>query len=112
MTIFTNARLIDPEVQTDTLGWLRVEGDEVVGRWLTREVGRLAGGGSQTNYAIYHDRYVRTAEGWRFKERRYEFLLVSDEQVRGSFHRPDGRWRPSACSPCAAATGSLTRLDR
>ncbi|WP_417279189.1 dihydroorotase [Celeribacter sp.] len=29
MTIFTNARLIDPEVQTDTLGWLRVEGDVI-----------------------------------------------------------------------------------
>ncbi|MBW6417870.1 dihydroorotase [Celeribacter sp. PS-C1] len=29
MTIFTNARLIDPETQTDTLGWLRVEGDVI-----------------------------------------------------------------------------------
>ncbi|NVK47550.1 MAG: dihydroorotase [Rhodobacteraceae bacterium] len=29
MTIFTNARLIDPEVQTDTLGWLRVDGDVI-----------------------------------------------------------------------------------
>ncbi|WP_226554519.1 dihydroorotase [Celeribacter naphthalenivorans] len=29
MTIFTNARLIDPEAQTDSLGWLRVEGDVI-----------------------------------------------------------------------------------
>ena len=26
MTIFTNARLINPETLTDELGWLRVEG--------------------------------------------------------------------------------------
>ncbi|WP_417270864.1 dihydroorotase [Celeribacter sp.] len=32
MTIFTNARLIDPEALTDTLGWLRVEGDRIAER--------------------------------------------------------------------------------
>ncbi|MBU2891459.1 dihydroorotase [Celeribacter halophilus] len=29
MTIFTNARLIDPEAQTDTLGWLRLDGNVI-----------------------------------------------------------------------------------
>ena len=32
MTIFTNARLIDPEALTDTPGWLRVEGDRIAER--------------------------------------------------------------------------------
>ena len=29
MTIFTNARLINPETLTDDLGWLRMEGDVI-----------------------------------------------------------------------------------
>ncbi|MCA0044302.1 dihydroorotase [Celeribacter litoreus] len=32
MTIFTNARLIDPETQTDEIGWLRVEGPTIAER--------------------------------------------------------------------------------
>lgn len=32
MTIFTNARLIDPEAQSDELGWLRVEGSVIAER--------------------------------------------------------------------------------
>ncbi|WP_439103443.1 dihydroorotase [Celeribacter marinus] len=32
MTIFTNARLIDPEALTDQLGWLRVEGNRIAER--------------------------------------------------------------------------------
>lgn len=32
MTIFTNARLIDPETLTDDIGWLRVEGDVIAER--------------------------------------------------------------------------------
>lgn len=31
MTIFTNARLIDPEAQTDTPGWLRLDGNVIAG---------------------------------------------------------------------------------
>ena len=29
MTVLTNARLIDPEAGTDTLGWLKIEADEI-----------------------------------------------------------------------------------
>ncbi|SFJ82903.1 dihydroorotase [Celeribacter neptunius] len=32
MTIFTNARLIDPEAQSDEIGWLRLDGDVIAER--------------------------------------------------------------------------------
>ena len=56
-----------------------------------RELGRRADGGSQSNYALYHDRYVRTPEGWRFAERRYEFVLLSEEEVAGRYSAPGTR---------------------
>jgi hypothetical protein len=40
------------------------------------------------NYAIYHDRYERTAEGWKFAERVYEVLYVDTTPLAGSGRRP------------------------
>ncbi|HVC03160.1 MAG TPA: nuclear transport factor 2 family protein [Candidatus Acidoferrales bacterium] len=49
-----------------------LEGDTAVGRAYVSEFGRFRDGSSQMMYAIYHDRYRRTSEGWRFAERVYE----------------------------------------
>jgi hypothetical protein len=42
------------------------------GRAYLCELGRFRDGSLQLNYAIYHNRYQRTAEGWQFTERIYE----------------------------------------
>ena len=75
-------------IQAPQYGLIAVDGDEGSGRWLVRELGRRNDGGSQSNYAFYHDRYVRTVNGWRFAERRYEFVLLSDEEVAGRYSIP------------------------
>ncbi len=36
------------------------------------------------NYAIYHDRYRRTADGWKFAERVYEVRYLDTAPLTGS----------------------------
>jgi uncharacterized protein (TIGR02246 family) len=53
-----------------TFGSLDVDGDVASGTWVVEEATRDADGHGFAFTADYHDRYVRTAEGWRFAERR------------------------------------------
>jgi hypothetical protein len=48
------------------------------------EVIRLLDGTSEQNYAIYHDRYQRTADGWKFTERVYEIPYHDTTPLTGS----------------------------
>jgi len=41
-------------------------------------------GNSQLNYALYHDRYERTPEDWRFAERAYEIRYLDTTPLAGS----------------------------
>ena len=40
--------------------------------------------GSHRNYAVYHDRYRRTGEGWKFTERVYEIRYLDTTALAGS----------------------------
>ena len=75
-------------VQAPQYGIITLDGDAATGRWLTHEVGRQPGGRSQRNTALYHDRYARTPDGWRFAERAYRFLLLDDSPVPGDYTSP------------------------
>jgi ketosteroid isomerase-like protein len=59
-------------VQTTHPGAIQIDGDTASGRAYIHELGRLRDGRSVLNYAIYHDRYQRTEDGWKFTERVYE----------------------------------------
>ncbi|MFC5643207.1 nuclear transport factor 2 family protein [Kitasatospora cinereorecta] len=59
------------------------------------ESGRLHDGTSHLNYALYHDRYRRTRDGWRFTERVYEIRYVDTSPLPGSAPR---RLTGTACS--------------
>jgi hypothetical protein len=48
------------------------------------ELMRGRDGGSHLNYAVYHDRYRRTPDGWRFTERVYEIRYVDTSPLAGS----------------------------
>lgn len=52
---------------------LTVDGDAATGRWVVDEETSDANGKTFAFSADYHDRYVRTADGWRFAERRLVF---------------------------------------
>jgi hypothetical protein len=76
--------LWDYFVQTVHPGTIRLEGDTAVGRSYVSEFGRFRDGTSVLNYSVYHDRYRRTREGWRFAERAYEVRYLDATPLTGS----------------------------
>jgi ketosteroid isomerase-like protein len=79
--------LVDFLVQNTHPGVIRLDGDTASGRAYMQEIGRLRDGRSELNYAIYHDHYQRTAEGWKFTERVYEVRYQDHSPLAGSVPR-------------------------
>jgi ketosteroid isomerase-like protein len=71
-------------VQNTHPGIIQLDGDAATGRAYMSEVIRLFDGTSELNYAIYHDRYQRTADGWKFTERVYEVRYHDTSPLAGS----------------------------
>lgn len=76
--------LCDYFVQTTHPGTIQLEHDTAVGRAYISELVRLRDGSSHLNYAVYHDRYRRTSEGWKFAERVYEVRYLDTTPLTGS----------------------------
>jgi ketosteroid isomerase-like protein len=79
---------VDYLVQTTHPGTIRLDGDTASGRAYMQELIRLRDGSSELNYAIYHDRYQRTGDGWKFTERVYEVRYRDTTPLAGSAPRP------------------------
>ena len=75
---------VDYLVQTTHPGTIQLDGDTASGRAYLQELGRLRDGRSELNYAIYHNRYQRTADGWKFTERVYEVRYHDTSPLPGS----------------------------
>lgn len=71
-------------IQTTHPGVIKLDGDRASGRAYVHEFGHLRSGRSQLHYALYHDRYLRTLEGWRFAERTYEIRYVDNSELAGA----------------------------
>ena len=83
--------LVDFLVQTTHPGTIQIDGDTASGRAYMHELGRLRDGRSELNFAIYHDRYQRTSDGWKFTERVYEVRYHDATPLTGSpAHAPGG----------------------
>jgi ketosteroid isomerase-like protein len=82
--------LVDYLVQTTHPGTIRLDGDTATGRAYLQELIRMRDGSSHLNYAIYHDRYQRTSDGWKFTERVYEIRYLDTSPLAGSAPRPAG----------------------
>jgi ketosteroid isomerase-like protein len=82
--------LWDYFVQTTHPGAIELDGDTASGRAYIQELMRLRDGHSELNYAIYHDRYQRTPDGWKFTERVYEVRYVDPSPLAGSAPPPPG----------------------
>ena len=76
--------LWDYFVQTTHPGTIQLDGDTAVGRAYVCEFGRMRDGKSELNYAVWHDRYQRTPDGWKFAERVYEVRYVDPTELPGS----------------------------
>ena len=81
-------QLVEFLVQNTHPGSIRLDGDTASGRAYMSEVIRLLDGTSEVNYAIYHDRYQRTADGWKFTERVYEVRYHDTSPLAGSAPNP------------------------
>jgi len=95
--------LLDYFVQTTHPGTIQLDGDTASGRAYISELVRFRDGRSERNYAIYHDRYRRTADGWKFAERVYEVRYLDTTPLAGS--APHAAGGPGA----HAAGGPLSR---
>ncbi|MHA6620937.1 nuclear transport factor 2 family protein [Pseudonocardia sp. DLS-67] len=71
-------------VQTTHPGAIQLDGDTATGRAYIQEIGRAVDGRQGLNFAIYHDRYRRTADGWKFTERVYEVRYEDTTPLAGS----------------------------
>ncbi len=71
-------------VQTTHPGTIQLLGDTAVGRAYISEPARLRDGRCELNYAVYHDRYQRTEDGWKFTERVYEVRYLDHTPLAGS----------------------------
>jgi hypothetical protein len=69
---------------------MHLDGDTATGRAYMSELIRLRDGSSHLNYAIYHDRYQRTGDGWKFTERVYETGYLDTSPLAGSARHPAG----------------------
>jgi ketosteroid isomerase-like protein len=76
--------LLDYFVQTTHPGTIQLDGDTASGRAYISELLRFRDGRTELNYAIYHDRYQRTADGWKFAERVYEVRYLDTTPLTGS----------------------------
>jgi ketosteroid isomerase-like protein len=76
--------LVEYFVQNTHPGTIRLEGGTASGRAYLSELIRLRDGSSHLNYAIYHDRYQRTLDGWKFTERVYEIRYLDLSPLAGS----------------------------
>jgi ketosteroid isomerase-like protein len=80
--------VVDYLLQNTHPGTIRLEGDTASGRAYMQELGRLRDGRSELNYAIYHDRYQRTSDGWKFTERVYEVRYHDQSPLAGTGSAP------------------------
>jgi ketosteroid isomerase-like protein len=77
-------------VQTTHPGTIQLDGDTASGRAYLQELIGLRDGSSHLNYAIYHDRYQRTDDGWKFTERVYEIRYLDTTPLAGSAPSAEG----------------------
>jgi ketosteroid isomerase-like protein len=85
-------------VQNTHPGTIQLLGDTAAGRAYICELARLRDGRCVLNYAVYHDRYQRTSDGWKFAERVYEVRYLDTSPLAGS-------------APSAAGAGAQAPRD-
>jgi len=91
-------------VQTTHPGTIQLDGDTATGRAYIQELARARDGRQGLNYAIYHDRYQRTGDGWKFTERVYEVRYLDTTPLAGSAP-------PAAGAPADPPAGNTSAAE-
>ncbi|GHC77115.1 LUD domain-containing protein [Streptomyces flavofungini] len=96
-------------VQNTHPGAILLHGDTATGRAYIQEIGRALDGRQGLNYAVYHDRYQRTDEGWKFAERVYEVKYLDTSPLAGAApHAAHGSGAEAAAGTATPATATTT----
>ncbi|WP_369223558.1 LUD domain-containing protein [Streptomyces sp. R39] len=95
-------------VQNTHPGTIVLDGDTATGRAYIQELARTLDGRQGLNYAVYHDRYQRTEEGWKFAERVYEIRYLDTSPLAGAAPQA----APAAPAASFADPASAERLER
>ena len=82
--------IADYFIQTTHPGTIQLDGDTASGRAYVLSFGHMRDGSSHLNYSVYHDRYQRTPDGWKFTERVAEFRYIDSTPLTGSPPRAAG----------------------
>jgi ketosteroid isomerase-like protein len=81
--------IVDYLIQTTHAGVIVLDGDVATGRAYMQELARALDGRNEMNFAIYHDRYRRTPDGWKFTERVYDVRYRDQTPLNGSAVKGD-----------------------
>jgi hypothetical protein len=74
-------------VQRTRSGAIELDGERAMGRTYFQELMRSCDDSWQLRYGVYHDRYRRTSDGWKFTERRDEVRPRDVASLDGSTRR-------------------------
>jgi ketosteroid isomerase-like protein len=100
-------------VQNTHPGAVLLDGDTATGRAYIQELARTLDGRQGLNYAVYHDRYQRTEEGWKFAERVYEVRYLDTSPLAGTApHAAQDPGTNQAAAVSFADPASAERLER
>jgi ketosteroid isomerase-like protein len=99
-------------VQTTHPGTVQLDGDTATGRAYIQELARTLDGRQGLNYAIYHDRYRRTPDGWKFTERVYEVRYLDTTPLAGSAPHPGDTPADPPAGDLFADPAPAQRLER
>jgi ketosteroid isomerase-like protein len=70
-------------LQAPQPGVIELDGDTATGRAYVLTFGQFQEGGSHLNFSVYYDRYERTPDGWKFKERVDEVKYLDTSALSG-----------------------------
>jgi ketosteroid isomerase-like protein len=98
--------LTDYFLQTTHPGTIQLDGDTATGRAYLSELVHGRDGSSHLNYFVYHDRYQRTGNGWKFTERVAEFRYLDTTPLAGSAPRATGAGAEPPAGDTPAAKGA------
>jgi ketosteroid isomerase-like protein len=97
--------LVDYLVQTTHPGTIQIDGDTASGRAYIQELGHGRDGSTGLVFAIYHDRYQRTGDGWKFTERVFEVRYLDTTPLGGSAPRTGAGTEDPPAGDTSAAEG-------
>ena len=70
--------IVESMLQVVHNGTVEVDGDSATGRWYVSEHHGLGDDKSVYVIGVYQDRYIRTADGWKFAERHFDHLYLEN----------------------------------